>query len=83
MKIKKVFGKFYFVLWLIEVCEFFLYFVILDLNFVVMFGIMSDKNKCNLSDIFLLYFDVVIKKIWEGLLNNLIFNNFVMEGVLY
>lgn len=70
------------VLWLIEVCEFFLYFVILDLNFVVMFSIMSDKNKCNLSDIFLLYFDVVIKKIWEGLLNNLIFNNFVMEGVL-
>lgn len=81
MKIKKVSGKFYFVLWLTEVCELFSHSVIPDLNSAVTFGIMSDKNKRNLSDISLPYSDVATKKTREGSLNNLTLNNSVMEGV--
>lgn len=79
MKIKKVSGKFYFVLWLTEVCELFSHSVIPDLNSAVTFSIMSDKN--NLSDISLPYSDVATKKTREGSLNNLTLNNSVMEGV--
>lgn len=73
--------KFYFVLWLTEVCELFSHYVIPDLNSAVTFSIMSDKNKRYLSDISLPYSDVATKKTREGSLNNVTLNNSVMEGV--